>query len=234
MVLAQRARNVTQKNQRRLALTAAARELFQKHSFSQISMADVAQKTGMAKGTVFLYFKTKEELFFSIAVEEFQLWLDDMDRLFRGLARGRKKITPGEFLKNLGAMLSRYTLLMHMIAIFHTVLEHNISYADSLRFKQLMYDRLPKTGTLMEQCLPGLKPGQGFKFILWMYALVIGFTHMAEPAPVVREVYRKKPALRSMQLDFHESYFSALKAILDGWLAQNRRTQANPRSGGRS
>jgi hypothetical protein len=121
-----------------------------------------------------------------------------------------------------------------MIAIFDSVLEHNISYAKALRFKQLMHARLPGTGALLEKCLPGLKPGQGHKFILWMYALVIGFTPMAEPAPVVREVYRREPALRSLQLVFGDSYFEALQTILDGWLAQNRRLQAKQPQGGKS
>jgi AcrR family transcriptional regulator len=233
MVLLKRARGPAQKNERREVIAASAKELFQKKSFSQISMADVAQKAGLAKGTVFLYFKTKEELFFSIAVEEFQRWLDEMDRLFRQMGESRKKPTPAEFVRQLGDMLGAYTLLMHMIAIFHTVLEHNIAYADARRFKQLMHDRLPITGGLMEACLPGLKPGQGFKFIMWMYALVIGFTHMAEPAPVVREVYRREPALRDLQLNFHDAYFDALKTMLDGWLAQNLATPSPKRRGGK-
>jgi hypothetical protein len=55
-----------------------------------------------------------------------------------------------------------------------------------------------------------------------MYALVIGFSHLATPAPVIKKVFQKEPALRMMQIDFSASYPDALGAILDGWKAQNR------------
>jgi AcrR family transcriptional regulator len=234
MVLSQRARSQTQKDERSAAILQVARELFEHESFDRISMAGIAQKAGMAKGTVFLYFKTKEELFFIIAVEEFQSWLDSMDSLFTNFSQNRKRPNTDQFLNLLTEHLAPFTLLMRMIVIFHTVLEHNISYEQALRFKQMMYDRLPVTGHLLEQCVPGLRSGQGFKFIMWMYALVIGFQHMSEPAPIVREVYRRNKPLSSMHLDFKEAYFDALKTMLDGWIAQNQRNHASkPSRGGK-
>jgi AcrR family transcriptional regulator len=225
MVLSQRARNAEQKNARRQTLLAAARELLKEKPFHQISMADIATATDMAKGTVFLYFKTKEELFFCITVEEFEKWLDAMDELFSGFARKKTKLNKEQFLQTLGSLLQQHTLLLRLITILNNVLEHNIDYQEALRFKQIMGKRLPQTGAFMEQCLPELQPKQGFKFILWMYAFVIGFNHMAEPAPVIREVYRREPALRDMQIDFKTSYFDALNTVLDGWFVQNKQSK---------
>ena len=78
---------------------------------------------------------------------------------------------------------------------------------------------LQRTGALFEQC-PYLHR-QGVTFLLWMYALVIGFSQMAAPAPVIKKVFQKNPALRVMQIKFSASYADALAAILDGWKAQN-------------
>jgi hypothetical protein len=85
----------------------------------------------------------------------------------------------------------------------------------------MMGRRLPVTGALIEQALPFLKPRQGVKLLMWMHAFVTGLAPLAEPAPVLKEVYRKESDLSWMLLDFGESYFDVLNTILDGWQQQN-------------
>jgi AcrR family transcriptional regulator len=48
---------------RREAIIAAAVVLFGRYGYRRTSMDDLARETGIAKGTVYLYFKTKEEIF---------------------------------------------------------------------------------------------------------------------------------------------------------------------------
>ena len=55
-----------QKQRRRQAMIDVAWQLFQQSSYQAITMAEVAERAGIAKGTVYLYFKTKEELFLAV------------------------------------------------------------------------------------------------------------------------------------------------------------------------
>lgn len=227
MVIAKRARSSEQKSERREEILAAAAALLEKKPFPRIGIADIAEQAGMAKGTVFLYFKTKEELFFQIASREFVNWFDAMDRLFAELIASGKKPAKAGVVDALRRVLVQHPLLPRLSAILHIVLEQNIGYEEARDFKKTLMDRLGRTGTLLEQCLPSLRPGQGVKFLLWMYGLIIGFTHMAEPAPVLRKIYDQEPELRKIQIDFHEHFFDALETVLDGWKAQNRRRKRN-------
>ncbi len=223
MVITRRARSAEQKSERLQEILSAAEVLLQEKSFHRINIADVAKKAGMAKGTVFLYFKTKEELFFRIASKEFEKWFDAMDRLFTEASSGRLKPSKDKVLKTLRHILAQQPLLPRLSAILHIVLEQNIGYKEALEFKRMLSKRLSGTGALLEKCLPYFKPGQGVTFLFWMYALVIGFTHIAEPAPVMKKIFEKEPELRTMQIDFGQSCFDALGVILDGWEAQNTR-----------
>lgn len=222
MAIAKRARSDEQKGERREEILIAAGALLEKKPFHRIGIADIAAQAGMAKGTVFLYFKTKEELFLAIAAREFERWFDEMDLLFAEIAGCTGKEARDRVLNALSEMLKPDALLISLIPIVHTVLEQNIKYPQAREFKRMLGRRLPRTGALLEGCLSFLRPGQGATFLLWMYALVIGFSHLAKPAPVIKEVFRKEPALRMMQIDFSASYPDALGAILDGWKAQNR------------
>ena len=103
-------------------------------------------------------------------------------------------------------MLEPDAHLINLIPIVHTVLEQNIRYPQAREFKQMLGRRLPHTGALLEGCLPFLHPGQGVTFLLWMYALVIGFLHLATPAPVIKKSFRKNPHCGMMQIDFGASY----------------------------
>jgi AcrR family transcriptional regulator len=55
---------------RRNQVIAAARERFTKHGLSGTTMDGIAQAAGVAKGTVYLYFKSKEEIFRQILDED--------------------------------------------------------------------------------------------------------------------------------------------------------------------
>lgn len=226
MVIARRARSAEQKSERLHEILAAAEALLKEKSFHRINIADVAGKAGMAKGTVFLYFKTKEELFFRIASREFEKWFDAMDRVFTEAASAGIKARRDKVLAGMRLTLGQQPLLPRLSAILHVVLEQNIGYEEALDFKRMLATRLSRTGALLEKCLPYFKPGQGVKFLFWMYALVIGFTHLAEQSPIVKKIFKKEPKMRKMQIDFGQSFFEALDGILDGWEAQNTRRRS--------
>ena len=53
------------KEQTRLAIAEAARRLFGKRGFDAVTVAEVAREADVSEGTVFNYFPTKEDLFYS-------------------------------------------------------------------------------------------------------------------------------------------------------------------------
>lgn len=58
-----------EKEQRRAKIADAARELFTDFGYKSVSMEQIAQKANVAKGTIYLYFKDKDALFFHLANE---------------------------------------------------------------------------------------------------------------------------------------------------------------------
>ncbi len=223
MAISKRARSDEQKGERRQEILTAALYLLQEKPFHKISMADVAGKAGTAKGTVFLYFETKEELFLSIASQEFQGLLDAMERSLSELASSEKGRDEEGFLGILRRLIEGRPVLIHLLSILHVVLEQNITYVQALAFKKMLRERMGRIGRLVEMCLPYLEPGQGTKFLTWMYALLIGFKHTTEPAPVIRMIFRNEPELGGPHVTFNECFTDALRTILDGWRIQNSR-----------
>ena len=67
------------RSDKRFLITEAAVEVFAKKGFHQARVSDIARKAGVADGTIYLYFKNKEDLLLSIFEEK-------MDELLGGLA----------------------------------------------------------------------------------------------------------------------------------------------------
>lgn len=74
-----RATNDSEKEQRRALLLVAAQVLFEEQPFEQITMANVARRAGVAKGTLYVYFETKEALFLTLCHEQLAGWLTALD-----------------------------------------------------------------------------------------------------------------------------------------------------------
>src|SRR5271170_3536141 len=62
-------------NKRRLIVQTAVK-LFSEKPFHQVRLDDVAEAAGVGKGTVYIYFKNKEELYYSLIYEGFAEMVD--------------------------------------------------------------------------------------------------------------------------------------------------------------
>lgn len=214
-----RATNDAQKEQRRQAILDTAWSLFQAEPYDAVSISEVAQRAGLAKGTIFLYFKTKEELFLAIQEQQFLDWFEQVDAQLEALGQARP--IP-EVARLIADSLSSRPALTRLFAILHTTLERNIEYEAARHFKRLLLERITRTGTLLERTLPFLGEGDGAALLMRAYALVIGIQHLADPAPVVREVLRDESEMAVFEIDFAQEFLTTFTYLLYGTETQNR------------
>jgi len=207
-----RAMTEAQKQARRADILKVALQRFTEIPYNALSMADTAEEAGVAKGTLYLYFKSKEEMFLSIYTEQLNGWLDEMDRQLES-AGGEASIAG--FVSLVGATLSERKPLLRLIAILHTVLEQNVDYVAAQGFKGWLRERVLKTGALMERHLPFLKAGQGAQLLMQINALVIGFQHMAEPSEVMRQVLEQED-MALFRVDLEKALLDTLRTLLMG------------------
>lgn len=209
-----RARTDEQKQERRQALLDAAWALFQDSSFDEISVTGVTKAAGVAKGTFYLYFKTKEELFIAIMEQLFMAFFDQVSAELHQVAD--RQPTPEEIASLFQRSLEAQPGLARLFAILHPVLEQNIDYDTAVAFKRMLLERIITTGSLLESCLPFLQPGEGAEFMLRAYAIVIGIQHVSDPAPVIREAMEKEPDLALFNVKFSKEISETVAIMLHG------------------
>ena len=62
-------RRERERQQRRNDIIAAAEELFSEKGFKGTTMQEISERVELSKGTVYLYFKSKEELYLSVCIK---------------------------------------------------------------------------------------------------------------------------------------------------------------------
>ena len=134
-----RARTDHAKEQRRGAILRAATSLLDRSRYDTVTMAAVAREAGIAKGTTYLYFATKEQLFLALLEEEYAAWFGD--------ARVALRMLPAD--PDLGAVRDALVgtvkdrpRFLELMQLLHGVLEQNIPVETALAFKTRLRDEV--------------------------------------------------------------------------------------------
>ncbi|MGD9873744.1 MAG: TetR/AcrR family transcriptional regulator [Kiritimatiellia bacterium] len=69
------------KEAKRVAIIAAAEALFRARRYDEVTLDQVAAKAHVGKGTIYLYFKDKEYLFFQMVIEDFGSMLVNVEKI---------------------------------------------------------------------------------------------------------------------------------------------------------
>jgi AcrR family transcriptional regulator len=202
-----------QKQERRQAIINAALLLFQRSPYDQVSMNKIAQKANIAKGTVYIYFKTKEELFLTLLMELGERFWNEYDAALQQVKSDELDNRIDTFIFLMEKLFDNHTDLIRLRAIVHIILENNINYDMALFFKQISHERMLTTGILLESCFPFLNSGDGAQFVAQMDIIILGFSQVEEPPPMMKEIIEKEN-LHLFKVDFKKNVLGLIKNLL--------------------
>lgn len=213
-MIRQRARKQEDKLARREAILAVAAHALGRRQYASVTMAAIAEQCGLAKGTLYLYFDSKEELFLATLEGELAAWFD---RLGAAMLAA-KRMTPRAFAELVAKSLVLHETLADLLPLLHTVLEQNVRLEAALRFKQLLRDRVTMGGELVEAVVEGMRPGDGVRLLLRTHALVVGLRQVSDPPPQLRELLEREE-LAVLHVDFEPELADTLTALIEGMRA---------------
>jgi len=209
-----RAISAEAKLERRGQILDAAEELVKRHGHSAISVAEVARCAGVAKGTVYLYFQTKEEVYLGLH----QRWIDRKLDAFSELIQDTRKKVDGAII---GAAMAEVMLSepygLVTASTCHSLMETHIALDAAFEFKLKLAQRLQSLGHLIEQRFPHLAPGTGPRLLIQAYAMTLGLWQMMDTSSRWRKLEKEK-GLEVFNTDFSEELHTALVALWRGAL----------------
>lgn len=207
-----RAHQPDEKNARRQEILAAAAGLWPATSFADFRMATLAAHAGLAKGTLYLYFSSKEHLFLALLEQSLYPW---MDRLTHRLAAQRRP-TPASVARLFTEAFAADPTVDRLLPLLESVLEHSIDAPTALAFKQRLLANATPLARALERTLPALAR-RGLEVLILIRALHSGYRQMADAAPIVQQVLADHAALAPLRVDFTRGFQAALARALAGY-----------------
>lgn len=211
MVIKQRAMLEEDKQLRRQAILSAATALLLQHPERLASVQDVALQSGLAKGTMYLYFRTKEEIYLAVHEQQTHQFFDTLEAL---LARERSRPSLKRLTRNVVEAIRQHPSFLPL-AIQCPEFERNADLDVVAHCKAGIGARLQQIGAAMEITYPGLKKGDGARLLIRSYGLMLGLWQLTAPTPV-RERLLERADLAVFRLDYLVQLEAALYALWRG------------------
>jgi AcrR family transcriptional regulator len=201
-----------EKHARRGAILAAADALVRGQGRAIASVAAVAAHAGVAKGTVYLYFRTREEIFLALH----GLWMGRMFQRFDALF-DRRRLDGAAIGREMAAAMCSEPHGLMLASICHSVMETHIEFEAARDFKVELAARLRASGRLLERAFPRLKRGSGPRLLVRAYALTLGLWQLMDTSARWREV-EELPGLEVFRAQYPQELKAALVAFWRGAL----------------
>nr|WP_070959237.1 TetR family transcriptional regulator [Hyphomonas sp. Mor2] len=212
----QRARSPQEKRFRRDSLIDAATALLEDVDPNSLTMARIAERAGISKGTAYLYFSSKEAIELFVLLRLLAEWGDEIRRCLKA----SKVSEPAQrYSAIFASTLSQHALLRSLLSQLHVQLEPNASYEEIERFKIELAEWLKALARLMSEDLK-IEESQALRIVLQAHALAIGVGQMSNPSIEAQKVMSDIADLAFMDVDFEPFYEAALSDLFDGQLSK--------------
>lgn len=119
--ITKRARSLDQKQERRDAILSAANDHLQTVGFEAFSMAGLAKGMGFSKGTLYLYFRTREEVFLALCDLKMTAWANAFNLALQ------PNMQANEFCTAAFNTAQQDPELLPLLMRLNAVIEHNVS-----------------------------------------------------------------------------------------------------------
>ena len=202
------------KEQRRAAIVAAAHALIHRDPSATFSVEALARRAGLAKGTLYLYFGSREEVLLALHLQQSHEIFDVLERALATPVADARSVLAASMV-----YFRAHPEFFPLAGNCRGMLDTNVTAEAALAFKVAIGKRLVPIGARIEALYPGLAAGEGVALVMNSYAFIIGLWQQADTPLVLRDAM-KRPEMAMFRIDFEKQLTAAL---LDLWESAERR-----------
>lgn len=198
-----RAMSDAQKQEKRARILLAAETAFTQKPYHEISMAGIAREANVAKGTLYLYFETKEDLFLAFYEEAFARW---------GNIFSKTLSQDGNFTAAIMTACKEEPLFTQLNSLLHPLIEDILPLDRVMAFKQRTYEPYVHFRAQTMKAVGLNNPIHGDRLLRGVLALMIGLKQMEAPSALRKMIEGSDAA--ALIVDFEAHFKEALEDLV--------------------
>jgi len=203
-----RALTEAERYERKDRLAEAGLALLADRGWQALTIEEIARRAGVAKGTVFLSFSTKEELFLHGLRRRFEAWFDRLAGIDPAAGSVR------QWAERTLQTLRQDRGFLPLLSLSGPVLEQAAAPEAVVEFKTALAQGLDRLASTWGKHVPQVSAEGWRTLFLRVYAILIGTWTVCEPSPTVRSVVAERPELAMFDLGFDELFVPMLEVQL--------------------
>jgi len=198
---------------RRAALLDAALRLYrEQETFPTVS--NIAKAAGVAKGAVYLWFRSKEEIFVAILEDAFLELIARLLSIIESIDP-RPEFAPDSFATQYVRLLAEVPDVVPLSSVLNNMLKANLPIESFSRLDRDVGASLSEAGALLEQRLGCLMRSKGADLLLHTWTLTIGLWIMMDIPDEMKKVL-DDPTLATFRRGFSTELKTAVAQLWRG------------------
>jgi AcrR family transcriptional regulator len=212
------------KEARHHAILDAVEKLFLRHPDRMASVAEVAEAAKLAKGTVYLYFPSKEEMLLALHERHVEAFFAELAALLRGAG----PLTFGQVFDVARRLIVRRAGYLDLTSRCFGLMDREIPLERAFEFKARVGQMLAQSGAELERHFPRLATGDGVGLLCNSYGLMVGLWQLMHPNERFGAAMQR-PEMRMFQRDYETEVERAVLALWTGVIEASAQARALPK-----
>lgn len=198
---------------KRSLIIQAAAYLLQKKDWAELSMDEVAKRAKIAKGTLYLYFPTKEDLCLRVHNLDYEEWFLDLQDFLNKNSSLKISSFSDWFVES----MDRHPRFLKLLPIVPTILEKNASIETIREFKTNLKNQIFAIVPILNNFLQFNSEEKTFLFLMQCHAIAVGSWAHGFPSPNVN-IALSENGLDIFLIDYKKFVKSSIETLLIGHL----------------
>jgi AcrR family transcriptional regulator len=198
------------KQQKKALFLKVSAELLNSIDFADFSMDLVAKKSSTAKGTLYLYFKTKEELFLEIMKNDYMEWFQSLQD---HLNEYRRQPSGKEVCSWMTNSLRTRPRFIKMLPLEAHILAQSQNDELIFNYKKEIFTGLKQTAAALQKVWKSLSFKECVLLLVQAHIVVVGSWPHGFPSKGVKDVMRRE-GLGDIDFDYFDLVNRTLNLIL--------------------
>ena len=155
---------------RREEIISACEKLYQTMNFKDITIIEIGKITSFTRTSIYNYFNTKEEIFLALHQKEYELWIDELEKIISD----NEKLTREEFADLLAKSLENRLQLLKLMSMNHFDMEMNSRQENLIEFKKVYGKSLRTVKNCLDKFFPAKSEAEKQNFLYAFFPFIYG------------------------------------------------------------
>lgn len=191
-------------------IISACAKLYETMSFKDITIKEIGNVTSFTRTSIYNYFQTKEEIFLALLEREYQLWIEDLQDIYKG----NDTMTRLELADKLAHSLEKRRNMLKLLSMNLYDMEENSRMERLVKFKITYGKSLTEVRNCLNKFCLDMTEKDKQEFIFSFFPFVYGIY----PYTAVTEKQRQAMELAKVDylyMSIYEITFSGVKKLLN-------------------